>query len=165
MVIRNCFIFLDNSTGAIEAHCRQISDSSALVWMDLFNSTLLPFLAMIILSIALIYCVRLVRSKVKSGRDNKFAISIITLNFMFLILNLPIVIDDLVSLDSTRSVLYYFIQSLYYYYFAIGFYTQLVVNSDLRHEFLKLFQLRVAAQDERSTINKMDFSNISRGWY
>lgn len=114
---------------------------------------------MIILSAALIYYVKLSRSKVhhhqqtsssssqspsSSRRDNRFAISAVTLNLMFLFLNLPIVIDDLIgSSPSVAFDILDFIALLFYYvYFAIGFYTQLVVNSEFKNEFLKLIKLR-----------------------
>lgn len=111
--------------------------------MDLLNSTLLPFVIMIALSIALVYCVRLVRSRVKSKRDNRFIVSVISLNIIFLVLNLPIATIALTGDDSIQNQLVlYFFQYLVYLYYAIGFYVQLVVNSDFKNEFLKLVNLK-----------------------
>jgi hypothetical protein len=126
--------------------------------MDLFNSTIVPFIFMIILSAGLIIYVRRARANVyrhnqttstsqsasASRRDNRFAVSTVSLNIMFLILNLPIVIDDLIGSTSTPAgrVLDFFALLLYYVYYSIGFYTQLVVNTEFKREFWKLFNLR-----------------------
>lgn len=106
---------------------------------------------MILLSTALIYYVRSSRARVgklsagsvQSRRDARFAISAVTLNVIFLILNLPVVIDDLIGVSTTPNILFdYFAYVLYYAYFAIEFYALLAVNREFRREFSKLLNLR-----------------------
>lgn len=140
--------------------CEQNYDSIALQWMDLFNSTVVPFILMLILSLVLIYNVRRSRLRVhrmsmhrasivsvsgtnSSRRDNRLAVSVISLNTLFFILNLPIVIFDILTVDSEASdLINYSVYVLYYTYYAVGFYAQLIVNSEFRTEFLKLLNLR-----------------------
>lgn len=128
----------------VQIYCSQNYDSNALDWMDLFNSTLIPFIVMIFLSIILIFFVYHSRSKMHSRsssstmrRDLRFSVSIISLNVIFLILNLPITIVDL--LGSPSSIFEYISDVLYFMNYAISFYVQVVVNIDFRNEFLKLF--------------------------
>lgn len=123
-------------------------DSLVLQWMDFFNSTIIPFSGMILFSIALIYTVYRSRARVRSSsnsskRDYGFAISIVTLNFIFFVLNLPIAIYDIVTANITVSHLFdYSMQIIYYLYYAIGFYAQCIVNMEFRNEFLRLLNLR-----------------------
>ena len=77
-----------------------------------------------------------------SKRDNKFAIATVTLNIIFFILNLPIVVYDLILLNSgPNHIMDYISALLFFLYYAIGFYTQLVVNSEFRIEFYKMLNL------------------------
>lgn len=119
--------------------------------MDFFNSTIIPFTLMVLLSAALIHTVRASRMRVhatnssssQSKRDNRFAISAVTLNLMFFLLNLPIVVYDLISTSvEVSELLDYSVQFLYYTYYATSFYVQLIVNSEFKREFLKLINLR-----------------------
>lgn len=148
--------------------------------MDLFNSTAIPFAGMLILSTLLIYNVRLSRirvhgtnavtsvstSRLKSLKsDNRLAVSVISLNTLFFILNLPIVIYDIFTADVTPDDLTdYAVNILYYAYYSIGFYTQMVVNREFRLEFLKLLNLRVieipmtevAVANQNSNFNRLE---------
>lgn len=132
----------------MKAECQLGNIMDLLQWLDFFNSTIVPFVFMIALSIALIHSVRVSRARVhtssgahsQSKRDNRFAISAITLNLVFLFLNLPIVIDDLLAINIIPNYIFdYTAQLLYYLYYAIGFYAQLLVNSEFRSEFVRMF--------------------------
>ena len=138
-IIYNLFLS-DNSTGTIETKCVQYN-TSILNWMDLINSTIFPFFAMFFLSIALIVCVYRSRSRISSRRDNRFAVSAISLNIIFFALNFPLTLYDFISYDN--DVFFYFVYLLYYCYFGSSFYTQIIVNKDFRDEFLLLFNLKV----------------------
>ena len=124
--------------------CKTNYNAQVLQWIDFFNSTILPFIAMFFLSFALIYFVQKSRSRVNSNskRDNKFAIATVALNLIFFILNLPIVIYDLYMVSAgTNHMMDYISSILYFFYYSIGFYTQLVVNSEFRKEFYKMLNL------------------------
>lgn len=132
--------------------CKQIYGFAEIQWMDFFNSTIVPFIFMVLLSASLILFVRQSRARVgklssssaQSRRDNRFAISAVTLNMIFLVLNLPIVIDDLIAIKATPNEFFHYLTSiLYYLYYAIGFYALVVVNREFRREFSKLLNLRL----------------------
>lgn len=122
-------------------------------WIDFFNSTIVPFILMIVISIALILSVRASRARVgklsrassstQSRRDARFAISAVTLNVIFLVLNLPIVIVDLIGINNSNRVFTCLAYVLYYLYYAIGFYVLVAVNRQFRREFSKLLNLRL----------------------
>jgi hypothetical protein len=132
-----------------------MTTGNILFWMDLFNSTLVPFVLMIFLSCAMIRGIResrkrmtVINSKTQL-RDQKFAITTITLNVVFLVFNLPVAIYNLLAyyLISMDPNLSYVLQAfsaglLYQGYYAIGFYVQLIVNSMFREEFLRMIKLR-----------------------
>ena len=136
--------------------CQLNIDMMLLQWMDFANSTIVPFFAMLVLSISLIYFVRLSRSRAnklsigrigsQSRRDNRFAVTAISLNLIFFVLNLPSsIILVMGSLNTDSNVVLGFNQLslfLYYLYYAIGFYIQLLVNSEFRIEFFKLIHLK-----------------------
>lgn len=148
--------YQDNSTGNESFICSVQYDFVALQWMDLFNSTIVPFMLMIVLSIALIHTVRASRARVhtttglgsQSKRDKRFAISAISLNLIFFILNMPIVIYDMVALESGSQFFDYLTNCLFYLYYASSFYVQLTVNSEFKREFLKLLNLRQMGNNE-----------------
>jgi hypothetical protein len=150
--------------------------------MDLFNSTAIPFIGMLILSILLIYNVRLSRirvhgtnvmtsvstSRLKSLKsDNRLAISVISLNSLFFILNLPIVVYDIFTANVTPDYLTdYAVNILYYAYYSIGFYTQMVVNREFRLEFLRLLNLRVIERTEVVAANQnSNFNRLEKTFY
>ena len=117
---------------------------------------------MFITSIGLIVCVYRSRSRIKSSntkRDNRFAISSISLNIMFLVLTCPILLYNLITYEVSIFNRYFYL--LYYCYFGLGFYMQIIVNRDLRYEFLSLVNLKAVkkADDKKRTNN--DTLNIS----
>ena len=85
----------------ITYNCEYDVDHVVIDMMDLMNSTVLPFIGMFILSIALIICVYRSRSRINSStsRENRFAMSAISLNIMFLVLNFPLTIYNLLACD------------------------------------------------------------------
>ena len=121
--------------------------------MDLLNSTLFPFIGMFILSIALIVCVYRSRSRMNSStrRDNRFAISAISLNIMFFVFNFPLALYYNITYNDTIISNYYFL--LYYCYFGLGFYMQILVNRDFRDEFLRLIHLMVIRKEDKKRTN------------
>ena len=127
----------------ITYNCEYDVDHVVIDMMDLMNSTVLPFIGMFILSIALIICVYRSRSRINSStsRENRFAMSAISLNIMFLVLNFPLTIYNLLACDDV--ILGNIFYLLYYGYFGLGFYMQIIVNRDFRDEFLLLLNLKV----------------------
>ena len=141
--------------------CKHNFDHVILDTLDIFNSTVLPFIGMIILSIALIVCVYRSRSRMNSTsassrtkRDNRLAISTISLNIMFLVFTLPLTFYDLFSYN--YSIPEKFVFSIYYCYYGLGFYIQIIVNRDFREEFLRLLNLKVISNNNDSRMTDIN---------
>lgn len=130
--------------------------------MDLFNSTLIPFIVMFGLSLAIILKIRKSRNRIHANnqhqsrvnsKDRKFAITSIALNIAFLAFNLPSAIWNLYGFYSNiwndypelANLLQYFIYTIFFTYYGINFYVQFFVNSVFRNQFLK----RVKLKDEQ----------------
>lgn len=119
--------------------------------IDLINASIIPFIGMFVLSIALIICV--CRSRMNfstmTSRDNRFAVSAISINIMFFVLTFPLVLYDLITYNS--YLLDDFAYVLYYAHYGFNcFYMQLIVNRDFRDEFLRLVKLKAVRNDNTS---------------
>lgn len=124
--------------------------------MDFVNATIVPFVSMFILSIGLIVCVYRSRLRANSGskRDNRFAISAISLNIMFFVFNVPISIYGFMEIKSL--ILDQIMFTWFFSYFALGFYVQLIVNRDFRNEFLGLFNLKISAENNQTQLKPIN---------
>jgi hypothetical protein len=120
--------------------------------MDFVNATIVPFVSMFILSIGLIVCVYRSRLRANSGskRDNRFAISAISLNIKFLVFNFPISIYGFMEIPS--QIVDQIMFTWFFSYFALGFYVQLIVNRDFRNELLGLFNLKLSAENNQTPL-------------
>lgn len=121
----------------------EIRDGGITYWMDLFNSTLLPFVFMITFSsitIRNLFELKLNLSKNLSIKDKRFAIISISQNVTFLILNMPIVIYYLCSFYvkfDEQIIDFFYITAIIPYYIQCGmiFYINCFVNPIFRNEF------------------------------
>ena len=126
------------------------SSTNLLHYIDLVNTTIVPFFIMILSTIITLR--EVFRSRNKSSfntstktRDIKFAITSISLNVLFLIFNLPttlyniirfnLISHNLIQLNSIISPIIYLVFHLNY---ATLFYVNLIVNSLFRKEFLNM---------------------------
>lgn len=82
---------------------------------------------------------------------------------MFFVLNFPIAFNDFTFMDFDYVGDVTFV--LYYAYYSLGFYIQLLVNSDFRNEFLRMINLKVnvASTTEigRTANNNLEFSTVN----
>ncbi len=125
-----------------------------LIVIDFLNSTLIPFLMMLLFSILLIYIILKSRIKIirmtnqsnknRLRKDIKFAITSVILNLFFFIFNLPICVANFISADfySTlyRSGLLIFLAG-----FGINFYILFFFNSLFRKRVYSLFKFKLKA--------------------
>jgi hypothetical protein len=124
----------------------EIKDEGVTYWMDLFNSTLIPFLLMITFSTITIhnlFKLKLNVSQSLSKRDKRFAIISISQNITFLILNIPIVIYYLFTLYfhlDKLSIDFFYIIAIIPYYIQCGiiFYINCSINPVFRNEFFQI---------------------------
>jgi hypothetical protein len=124
-----------------------------LSWMDLINRVLVPFLLMIIFSILLIHSIFSSSNRILTNyttsenmtfkKDIKLSITSLLLNLFYILLCLPISINDFVNFTE-----FYFTFTLYVFYmsYAVNFYIILISNSLVRREFLILFKIISATE-------------------
>ena len=133
----------NNVTNMTDVTCT-LNDGGVVYWMDLFNSTLIPFIFMTAFSTITVR--HLFKSRLNilnriNQKDYKFAITSISMNVCFFVLNSPIVIVPLifnyVDIDQKLYDLFYVISIIPYYVdFGLIFYINIFVNSLFRQEFL-----------------------------
>jgi hypothetical protein len=114
--------------------------------MDLANFFLLPFFLMLLFSILLIATILKSRRTMNSNntarenrhhrKDIKLSISLLFMNLLFFLLNLPIVTDQFLPFDSDK---YTIVNYIYYSSYGVNFYILLGTNSLFRKEFYSLF--------------------------
>ena len=150
----------DSSDYSFYASCENNDDRTIYIMMDLLNNTLVPFIVMIGFTSATIYGVLKAHRRANNSvslssseqahrvrmRDIKFAVTMIVLNFVFLILNAPNpiigIIIDYSYVDENNSDMFYRLRiwdlfSYYFYYMSV-FYFQLAVNSLVRNQFFEI---------------------------
>ena len=116
-------------------------------FMDLANLFLMPFLLMLLFSILLIIAIFISRSTInlnntarqmrKRRKDIKVSISLLFMNLLFALLNLPVVIFSFFLPFNSDS--YTFLLYIYYISCAVNFYILLLTNSLFRNQFFSLF--------------------------
>jgi hypothetical protein len=122
-------------------------------WIDLVNSSLLPFFLMFFNSIFLSYCIFRARKRVIIGkvtfvaantekrklkRDIRFTITLISLNIVFIALNFPI---NICLLSDCSNLFFSITDTLYYCTYVVNFFIYFMANSIFRKEFLLMFHL------------------------
>ena len=156
----------------------EMATGQTLFLMDLFNSTLVPFVFMIVLSGALIRGINEARKRTgvtntnTQMRDQRFAITTVSLNLIFLLLNLPVVVFNILAsyLTSIEPDLYALLFVIivgvcYHSYFAISFFIQFGVNSMFRDEALRMVGLRTITEAKirmETLVGQQQSSNLTR---
>ena len=133
-----------------------VNQENIYSWMDLLNLTILPFSLMIVFATLLIITIfqsrlRILRMSAiqdrnRLNKDIKFAVTSILLNFIFIILNLPICVANLFF-----EVFYSYYDaflSIYYISYCINFYILAVFNSVFKKELFLLFKCKWKHSDE-----------------
>ena len=120
-------------------------DNGFIYWMDLFYSTIIPFIFMFIFTSVTIFT--LFKSKKRTvginSRDAKFALTSITLNICFFLFVFPLTLFLLISLymninEQTFELLFIILLSIFSINYANMFYVNMFVNSIFRSSFLDL---------------------------
>jgi hypothetical protein len=154
-----CFFnFLYNINTELSFDILLISDNSSLctfidyksqmivTYMDLVNFILAPFFFMMLFSGLLVVSIFKARSRIRLNnslreskrlkQDIKFAISLLSMNLLFILLVLPSEINLFLPFDSDKYLIFASLCNLTY---AINFYLNLLTNSLFRREFYSLF--------------------------
>ncbi len=116
-------------------------------FMDLVNSTLIPFIFMLVCSLVLIKFVFTARRKIKKRntsteqkrllKDIQFSLTIMLLNADFMVFNLPVCVIQII-----QSEMSFYVEMFFYAQFANNFIILLCCNKMFRDEFLTLLGLR-----------------------
>lgn len=152
------YYLMPNGSDTI-SFCR-VADDNPIKYTDFENGVALPITFMVISSIATFVGVLQAHKRVKFAisrkdrllaRDLKFGITMIVLNVLFVLFNVPYrlyfskilgwdlyttdLFDDLLA----QNVFITVVTVLFHCYFSINFYVQLIVNSLIRRELVNLF--------------------------
>jgi hypothetical protein len=121
-------------------------------WLDLLNSTIVPFVLMILFtSIMLVKVYQSKRRLSRTGsykrrankRETNLALVSISLNVIFLVFNLPIVLTSLIELDSDYEAISNTVTTnLFYSNFGSLFFINVLVNKLFKKELFKLIRLK-----------------------
>lgn len=148
-----------------------------LGWIDLFNSTIVPFILMLLSTIGISLKLTKSRSKVASSgdsqlkarkkRDLMFAITSISLNMFFLICNIGIVVfsklgDYGIVSRGRNPYLFAFVIFFLFTNYTGKFYLYLIVNRTFRIELLKLLCGSTIASLQAPTITVSSTNHTRR---
>ena len=151
---------LSNNTSELVYKCVNLEEERIVDWMDLVNSTLLPFLGLAISTTITLNKLFKSRSKtvieIKNTniqntklkkRDIKFAVISVVLNILFFVFNLPVCVYYLVLTYAEMSVvdanLFFYVTAIWYYLnFGVVFYVNLSANPVFKNELLVFLHLR-----------------------
>ena len=152
----------ENSTGFVY-QCTDRQETNIVYWMDMFNSTLMPFLLMVMSTFVTVS--RLFKSRAKTmikakhsssssrlkKRDVRLAITSAVLDAFFILCNFPLcafyLTQDFVRLDDVDLNLFYFSTLLFYYLnFGVVFYVNFFTNALFRNELLVFLRIRKASR-------------------
>lgn len=141
-----------NNSNVTVIFCDFISQESQTIlsMMDLVNLVIIPFILMVVFSFLLMSSIfrsrRRVMTNYTSGenktfkRDIKLAITSISLNLIYLILNVPLSIVSFTS--NFTDFIFYLCVYIFFASYAVNFYTILFTNSLFRKEFFSLILRR-----------------------
>jgi hypothetical protein len=128
-------------------------------WMDLLNSSIIPFVFMTLFTIKALQTLfesrrktRIVSTSTTQGfqsirkRDIRYAFTLLIFNFCFITLNLPVVAFYLIVRyveinESLAKFFNLFTSLLFYSYFGLFFYLNLMINSVFRNELKTILKL------------------------
>ena len=150
----NIYYDFDNLTNITRVSCHLIKkeDYAVINLIDFFNSTLIPFIFMVIFSTLLIHTILRSRQRIlrygtnlnrnQFRKDVKFAISSITLNIFFVVTNAPICIGNFIDSISNDSDLFQSFYCIYYISFIDNFYVFYFTNSIFRNEVHRILNIK-----------------------
>lgn len=122
--------------------------NTALI-IDTVNRLVIPFLAMLICNTLLIYTIFKSRNTILTStmpnaanktlkKDLKFSVTIIFLNFIYIFLNIPLIVVYILVNYDTHNIYYYFTFYLWYLCYAVNFYLILFTNNSVRKHFYSI---------------------------
>ena len=134
----------NNSNSILICYPLSSQQMKIAIIVDLLNSTILPGLLMIVNTGLLIFALYKSRSKffhrnptrqekLRKKKDIQFAISCISLNIIFLVLNVPNRLNTIITKEISSDT-YYLLDNFYYLHFGLSFLIHFVSNRNFRQE-------------------------------
>jgi hypothetical protein len=144
-----------NQSITASSKCQFVS-YDALYWMDVFNSTIIPGSLMLICTLMILKCLfdskknltnhnnTIPNRSIMSKRQQKLALTALSVNLFFFILNIPIITYNLYEYyvyiePNQNNMIYSLIYLVYYLHYGSSFFINVTINSIFRQEFLALF--------------------------
>ena len=127
-----------------------VSTTDILSWIDLANSTIIPFLTMITCSCLIIHSIYITRRKIQINKsksamvrfkkDIQFSITIILLDILFFIFNLPICVYSFFGFQSNS--IFDSLDLLFSCQHVTNILIYIFLNSEFKKEFLILLKFK-----------------------
>jgi hypothetical protein len=139
--------FIDDTSNQTDIWCLVINENYNIIfdWIDLFYSTVIPFLLMLISTLLTLKSIFKSRKKLTISKnlvkDIKFAITSIFLNILFLILNFPLqcyyILTNITPINDrdVNQIVDSLLSQLFYLNYGVVFYLSIATNSIFRAEF------------------------------
>ena len=138
--------YMNHTIARLADKCDFTSDNARMFinLFDLINTVLLPFFEMITISVLLIICMIKIRQRIATylstktksmNRNATFIISLVSMNFVYLLFTMPV---SIISLNSFSGLAHETTQFMFYIIYAVNFYVFLATNSLFRSEAFKI---------------------------
>ena len=137
--------FISNKTLCLPLHSIY---GKIIAKFELFSSVILPFLSMFFISVLIIVSLKKSKNKVNNGfesrtkrrhKDLKFSVTILSINFVFLLLTLPMAIGYALE----NNLIINFGNLFVTIFFSLNFFIHMLTNSIVREEILLLFRIKL----------------------
>jgi hypothetical protein len=153
----------------------KIQSAVIYMWMNVLGSSIVPFILMIFFNTVIIRYISKSRARItaigqqqnSNAKDKKFALTVLSLNVVFFVLNCPINVYNIVAqyttIDAdTDSFLLFLFRSMYFTFPAIDFYIQITVNSIFREKFFELFHLKITKISAIAFVETLSLQTATR---
>ena len=153
---------LSNSTRNFYCDPTEFNDLPVLPILDMANSVVLPFILMLLCSIAIVHSIYLTGNTMmvkyltkdisKLRRDIRFSVIIILLNTAFLVFNLPIAVLNFTPYINYDDIVFMIINIIFYMQYILNILVYMVLNAEFRSELLVILRIK-----EKKTKKKHKF--------
>lgn len=140
-------IYEVNSTNESQAKCEYTDNLQFFWWMDIFNSTIIPFIIMIISSSSTVFMLFRMKKRLNGlkFRDYRFAAVSIGLNVSFFLFNMPTTVFFLLSsyIDFEQNLYFLLLiltNFLFFVNFGKTFYINFAFNTSYRKKIFIFFK-------------------------
>jgi hypothetical protein len=164
-LIINIWVPFDYDLISMKNSTKCVSPNKRVYYFVFLNTHIIPYSLMITFTVLLIYSTFKSRRRVIANytnrqnrtfkRDIKFAFSSLSLNFIFILFNLPVSFRSYFNPD-----LFLFFLYLHLFSFSINFYLLFIFNSLFRKQFLSLFITKYQNNNNNNILTLRYNSNL-----